>query len=163
MFFGPIPLFCTVEVIGKLVVVFYFRKLHFSYPFYTWWIKPFKIFKRKEKKYRKQMLLDDLGVTVASSTVLTQGSFISVRISHGWFKEHDSLNSFENSPLSLVFCGFTKVYLDVAFFCLSCLGFVGLSESKDWFFFLFHQPWKIICHISLNIAFTYVLAFWSSN
>ena len=29
------------------------------------------------------MLLDDLGVTVASSTVLTQGSFISVRISHG--------------------------------------------------------------------------------
>lgn len=136
MFFGPIPLFCTIEIIGKLVVVFYFRKLHFSYPFYTWWIKPFKIFKKKEKKYKRQMLLDDLGITYCCIFHCTQGSFTLVRISHGWFKEHDFLNSFENSPL-LVFCGFTTVYLDVAFFCLSCLGFVGLSESKDWFFFFF--------------------------
>lgn len=134
MFFGPIPLFCTVEIIGKLVVVFYFRKLHFSYPFHTWWIKPLKIFKRKEKKYRRQILLDDLGITYCCIFHCTQGSFTLVRISHGWFKKHDFLNSFENSPLSLVFCGFTTVYLDVAFFCLSCLGFVGLSESIDFFY-----------------------------
>lgn len=84
------------------------------------------------------MLLDDLGVTVASSTVLKV--VLLMRISHGCFKEHDSLNSFENSLClwgSVVSLQCIWMWLS---FCLSCVGFAGLSESKRLDFFLFHQP-----------------------